>query len=249
MNNITDALVYAEIKNNLFKNNYDKFDQLTSKIGLSSYSDLDKLLKSTIIKKGCCNAKESDDNPDTYDAEVYILDDINPYEKKIIKIDKKLCDKNNIYIGNPTCSKFKTLYCENSKYLYNLDTFRESWKEYSDFCSNYTFIEKPKVKSEYEIQTELEQQKLQTDIDEYIKKELESSMNDWKEEPKLEPVSEPTSPSRSIKKKKSNTLLYIISGVVIFFVLIIIGIIVFIILKKKKNPTITKTPITKTQMT
>ncbi len=133
-----NALVYAEIENNLTSTNYPNYNYLLKGTGAASGNALNDILSKTTIKKACCAVSSSDDGQ--YQVEVPIFDEKGNTKNYIVQIDKKMCDDLNIYPGL-VCEKFRTLYCENSNYLYRADnSSNDQWDSYSPFCSSYELI-------------------------------------------------------------------------------------------------------------
>ena len=63
-NNIIDALVYSEIKNNLTPSNFSLYDNLKNSIRTND--SFDSILSKTTIKKGCCSGLQSQTDPNSY---------------------------------------------------------------------------------------------------------------------------------------------------------------------------------------
>ena len=150
-NNIIDALIYTGIKNNLTKTNYTPYDLLLTKIGSTDDQDrLNNILDYTTIKKACCAAKSPFGKSDKYETEIHVFDDTGkkPYIKKKILINKTLCEDYKIYNTQKSCEDFKTLYCENSNFLFNKDNKTEPWMSFSDYCSGYSLIQPPKTSAQ-----------------------------------------------------------------------------------------------------
>ena len=90
-NNVLDALIFTEIKNNLNKNNYPYFDTLLQNLNIinGSGAELDNILTDTTIKKACCSVKNEvdifGDEVTEYDVDVPYIDSTGkPINKKLL---------------------------------------------------------------------------------------------------------------------------------------------------------------------
>lgn len=152
MNNITDALVYSQINNNLTPQNFTAYNELLSILGKSNKNELDEILSNTVIKKGCCEAVSPLNDSSKYETTIYSFDEKNPYKKKKVTFDKSICDIEKYYKGQKNCNDFRKLYCENSKFLYDNDDVNiEDWGNYSTYCRTYQPIEPEKKKDKDKI--------------------------------------------------------------------------------------------------
>jgi len=205
MSNIIDALVYAGIKNNLNNSNYKGYSALKTKINTTSDDDLNKILSNTTIKKACCNAKKKFGSDDIFQTSLPIIDPEGkmPYILKTIDVPKSICDSNNIEIGTADCQQFKTLYCENSNYLYKILTPRiDIFSDYSPYCSEYKLFVPPLT------------------ADEIAKKEAEKKADEQLEEEAIRQAlqpqttqtnTSPVSPAPSSESSSSKTMIIILS--------------------------------------
>ncbi len=172
-NNIIDALIYTGIKNNLTKSNYPQYEIMLGKIGSADdQENLNRILENTTIKKACCAAKLPFGVNDKYETYIHVFDPSGqPYIKKRILIDKKMCEDYKIYNSQKSCEDFRTLYCENSNYLFNKDQKKEAWGTFSDYCTGYTILQPPKTAAQ--VATEQRQQdQLNALKDQYASKSL-----------------------------------------------------------------------------
>ncbi len=192
-NNIIDALIYTGIKNNLTKSLYPQYDLLLNKLGSSDdQANLNKILENTTIKKACCNAKSPLGKSDKYETEIHVFDPSGQaYTKKKIYIDKAMCEDYKIYSSQKSCEDFRTLYCENSNYLFNKDQKKEAWMTFSDYCTGYSLLQPPKTAAQ--VATEQRQQDQLNNLkDQYASKALGT------------PSSGSTSPSSSSSTPKTD---------------------------------------------
>ncbi len=172
-NNIIDALIYTGIKNNLTKSNYPQYEIMLGKIGSADdQENLNRILENTTIKKACCAAKLPLGVNDKYETYIHVFDPSGqPYIKKRILVNKSMCEDYKIYNSQKSCEDFRTLYCENSNYLFNKDQKKEAWMTFSDYCTGYTMLQPPKT--EAQIATEKKQQdQLSALKDQYASKAL-----------------------------------------------------------------------------
>lgn len=140
--NILDSLVYTEIKNNLKKSNYDNYDKLINILDICG-NKLDDLLSFTTIKKACCQFnKSNNEDEDEYNTQVVMFNEKGETVIKSVYVNKKICEEKKIYSNNPMCDDFKTLYCENSNFLYNSDKGnKKAWNDYSPYCKSYKLLQ------------------------------------------------------------------------------------------------------------
>jgi len=148
-NNIIDALVYAQIKNNI-PENHKRYKKLLDSAnikdsGSSAQKDkLSKLLNMTTIKRAYCmgiNSKTEvdegiyDPDKDAYKITVKMPFNenypANDYEKKMgyrtkeIYVPKKIASKKSdggVIENDFTCNTFYGAYCENMKYFFDLES-------------------------------------------------------------------------------------------------------------------------------
>ena len=59
-----------------------------------------------------------------------------------------MCEEYKIYNTQKSCEDFKTLYCENSNFLFNKDNKTEPWMSFSDYCTGYTIIQPPRTSAQ-----------------------------------------------------------------------------------------------------
>jgi len=147
-NNTIDALVYAQIKNNIPENN-ERYKQLLKNAQIADsgkYSQekkLDEILNMTTIKRAYCMGQNSKTNVDegTYDPDkdaykiivkIPFNNNYKPtsdekkrgYRTKEVYVPKKIASKklNGGAIENAfECQSFYGAYCENMKYLFELE--------------------------------------------------------------------------------------------------------------------------------
>jgi hypothetical protein len=256
-NNIIDALIYTGIKNNLTKSIYPQYDLLLTKIGSADNEEnLNRILENTTIKKACCAAKTPFAKNDKYETEIHVFDPSGkPYIKKKILINRNMCEDYKIYNSQKSCEDFRTLYCENSNYLFNKDKKEEAWGSFSDYCTGYTLIQPQRTATQ--IATEQKQQdQINVLKDQYASKALgtspssPSSPSTSKTDASGNPVRTPPTlidkynamtpppspPPRAAAAPQQNNNMLLIGGVVVCCCCIIIIIaIVFITKKKGKN--------------
>jgi hypothetical protein len=222
MNNITDALVYTTIKNNLTPQNFTKYNELLKKLDKTDNNELNIILSNTTIKKGCCDAVESLSDKNKYETIVHYIDGKNPYGKKTVTFDKSICEKEGYYKNTKKCSDFKTLYCENSKLLYDNDDINiEGWNTYSKYCINYVFIEPEIIKKEDAID-----KGIQKKVDDYIQEYSKDDKDDKDDKTNNDLHTDKESEDSNITKYA------LIGGSILLFLFIIISIF-YVILKKK----------------
>jgi hypothetical protein len=140
-----DPLIFTEIKGIL------KEDSVYSNI--TNQHELDNVLSSTTIKRGCCMRLPNDTGKITVKVKIPIPKGIVPqsgsdnekynYIDKLVEFDKSLCDSKYVN-GTSTCNDFYTAYCSvaNSDYMkmskdqYNLT----SWANYAPDCACFGTI-------------------------------------------------------------------------------------------------------------
>ncbi len=228
MGDITDALIYTQIKNNLTTSNYSNYQNLLI-INNTSNDTINNVLSETTLKKGCCAAKYSTEYPDKYETEVYMIDSEAPYRIQKVAFNTNLCDKVPDYVnGSEKCSKFKSLYCENSNYLYKNDNNTSPWNEYSKYCNNYT------------LKSNLSQDSLKNEVE--IAKQNNPNFNpnpsgntDPSRNTDSSGNTDPSGnkPPSSFSGIDQNTMM--IGGVIFFSIIVIIIIVVVIMSRKKKS--------------
>jgi hypothetical protein len=259
-NNIIDALIYTGIKNNLTKINYPQYEIMLGKIASADdQENLNRILENTTIKKACCNAKLPFGVNDKYETYIHVFDPSGqPYIKKRILIDKKMCEDYKIYNSQKSCEDFRTLYCENSNYLFNKDQKKEAWGTFSDYCTGYTILQPPKTAAQ--IATEQRQQdQLNALKDQYASKALgtpssssttpsstspssttsktDASGNPVRTPPtlidKYNAMTPPPSPPPAAAPPAQNNNMLLIGGVVVCCCCIVIIIVIVFMMKKK----------------
>jgi len=229
MNNITDALVYTQIKNNLTPLNFKQYNELLLSIGAINDKELNEILSLTTIKKGCCEAKSPFNDDTKYQTTIYKINNKVPYTKKTVRFDKSICNDINYLKNNKKCSDFNKLYCENSKYLYDRDTKKiEPWKLYSNYCKDYKFINELSDDSQKIQSTDSTLAKLLT-----LQSQRTSSQQSKDTQSQTEDKKTKDSNILNTSKSKYNTTQLII--VIIIIVLIIISIIASVVLIIQKN--------------
>ena len=160
MSNNMDILIYTELQNNLNNTNFKPYTALMNKLNVNNNNDLNNILESTTLKKGCCEGKVNQYNPRLLDTTMHSFDASGNQRIKTLTFPSLLCDKDYINIPEK-CDKFKSLYCENSNFLYNQDPIKpQSWNNFSTFCSNYKFIDQDDRDKRATLASDAEKQKL-----------------------------------------------------------------------------------------
>jgi hypothetical protein len=85
MTDSDNALIYAEIKNNINSENYEGYKYLLETINSSADNhNLNNILSSTIIKKACCRGKTNKLNNNYYETDI-VLQSIKQQNLQILK--------------------------------------------------------------------------------------------------------------------------------------------------------------------
>lgn len=257
-----NALIYAEIKNNINSENYPAYDYFLSAIN-SNGSNLNNILSKTVIKKACCAEKQSVTDSNYYETDVLIpaTDSTrNKTQPITINVNKSYCDP--LYVKNTfSCNSFSKVYCENSKLLYDLSTEKNnqfnirdnSWETQVPWCKNHKLMIDLKSNAVAELVRQEESAAVRTATDELIERALNpvntnvpdlatlinNAANSTSGSNSTSGLNS-TSGSKSGKPvekstdESSNNIYYIVGGILLLLCIISI-IAVIIIIKKKKE--------------
>jgi hypothetical protein len=168
-NNIIDALIYSNLKNNIPTTHF-RYDKLLKSSNIKDTSlniqqfKVNNFLTNSTIKRACCMAKNSNKANITPDGSGYLINVKIPippnyqptdFEKKFkyktieVIVPKDLCRQKPIGVFDSNfnfednnfseCQNFYGAYCENMKYLYNLESggvyFPDEFNKYISECS------------------------------------------------------------------------------------------------------------------
>jgi hypothetical protein len=249
-----NALIYAEIKNNINSENYPAYDYFLSAIN-SNGSNLNDILSKTVIKKACCAEKQNATNSNYYETDVLIPATTSTQNKTqpiTINVKKSYCDP--LYVKNTfSCNSFSKVYCENSKFLYDSSTEKNnkfnirdnSWETQVPWCKNHKLMIDLKSNAAAELVRQEESAQARRATDELIERalnpvntnglDLANLINNSFDSNSGSNSGKPSGkPSGKSTDESSNNIYYIVGSVLLLLCIISI-IVIIVIIKKKKD--------------